>query len=269
MARDGKRPLPAASAIPNVTHTSPPPPKKSRTDGALALSRTSPRTESQATQREGCASEAVGAVVDNVRKEDNINRADEDTKAHSDDEGDDEDGKNEGDKDSEDSDKEGDSTAALSKHLNEKYATRPLPALEVFVKDGSNHPKAIPDIHVVHEDDFELAGNKKHHKKFHLSYTDFQQMEERDTPTEFAITCVRRWAQPLRFQPSITAKICSPVAKAKNKKGSNKAQFSQPGVKERDWKFHVLFLCGDAASQKEIKSSSNSGRFLSKAKSFY
>jgi len=94
-------------------------------------------------------------------------------------------------------------------------------------------------------------------------------MEERDTPTEFAITCVRRWAQPLRFQPSITAKICSPVAKAKNKKGSNKAQFSQPGVKERDWKFHVLFLCGDAASQKEIKSSSNSGRFLSKAKSFY
>jgi len=137
------------------------------------------------------------------------------------------------------------------------------------VKDGSNHPQAIPDIHVVHEDDFELAGNKKHHKKFHLSYTDFQQMEERDTPTEFAITCVRRWAQPLRFQPSITAKICSPVAKAKNKKGSNKAQFSQPGVKERDWKFHVLFLCGDAASQKEIKSSSNSGRFLSKAKSFY
>ena len=65
----------------------------------------------------------MGAVVDNVRKEDDINRADEDTKAHSDDEGDDEDGKNEGDKDSEDSDKEGDSTAALSKHLNEKYAT--------------------------------------------------------------------------------------------------------------------------------------------------
>ena len=65
------------------------------------------------------------------------------------------------------------------------------------MKDGSNHPQAIPDIDVVHEDDFELAGNKKH--------ADFQQMEERDTPTEFAITCVRRWAQPLRFQPSITA----------------------------------------------------------------
>ena len=80
MARDGKRHLPAASAIPKVTHTSPPPPKKPRTDGALALSRTSPRTESQATQREGRASEAVGAVADNVRKEDDINRADEDTK---------------------------------------------------------------------------------------------------------------------------------------------------------------------------------------------
>ena len=168
MARDGKRHLPAASAIPKVTHTSPPPPKKPRTNGALALSRTSPRTESQATQREGRASEAVGAVVDNVSKEDDINRADEDTKAHSDDEGVDEGGKNEGDKDSEDSDKEGDNTAALSKHLNEKYATRPLPALEAFVGDVSNHPQAIPDIHVVHEDNFELAGNKKHHKTFHL-----------------------------------------------------------------------------------------------------
>ena len=168
MARDGKRPLPAASAIPNVTHTSPPPPKKSRTDGALALSRTSPRTESQATlpatQSEGRASEAVGAVVDNVRKEDNINRADEDTKAHSDEEGDNKDGKNEDDKDSEDSDKEGNNTAALSKHLNEKYATQPLPALEAFGGDVSNHPQAMPDIHVVHEDDFESAGNKKHQK---------------------------------------------------------------------------------------------------------
>ena len=89
-------------------------------------------------------------------------------------------------------------------------------------------------------------------------------MEERDSPTEFAITCVRWWAQPLRFQLSITAKICSPVAK--NKKCSDKAHFSQTGVKERDLKFHVMVLCEDAASQKEIKSNSNSGRFLSKAK---
>ena len=91
--------------------------------------------------------------------------------------------------------------------------------------------------------------------------------DKKESPTEFPLISIPRWVKCLRFQQSPIAKVCTPI-KGKNK---SKEAFSQPGVKEREWQFCVVFLCGDTAIGEKgpPKKGSTTSLFLEKVKEFY
>ena len=137
----------------------------------------------------------------------------------------------------------------------------PIPPSEGF--DGAQSQKIL-NILSLKEDHFESTsrGTKN---KLGLTLAQFQEMEEKHSPTEFPITTVRQWAQPLRFQHSITAKVCSPIAPSKRTKSS----FSIPAVKERDWRFHVAFLNGTTAADTENGLCLLSQKFMKAGRDFF
>jgi len=111
------------------------------------------------------------------------------------------------------------------------------PATSASSDSNEAHPtcRTLDDIMDVGEQDFDGGASKK----FKVNMDSYQSMGEKTSPTEFPIKSVRKWAQYLRFQQSITAKLCSPV-KAQHKKRL-KNPYSVPGIKEKNWEFHVVF----------------------------
>ena len=83
------------------------------------------------------------------------------------------------------------------------------PATSTLSDASAAHPscRTLDDILDVGEQDFDGGASKK----FKVNMDSYQSMGEKTSPTEFPIKSVRKWAQYLRFQQSITAKLCSPV----------------------------------------------------------